>query len=143
MISSTAEGGGPAAAAMPSRRAAQGTVPPGMTAPSTTTPNTTSSRVDAPATPASTGNRARMMGTAPRRPTQPTNSDSRHENRNGRSSATQTSGRATSDRNSPRATPVQARSRMRDGNDSSPSTANMVTWLNQARASWKWRSPAW
>ena len=122
---------------MPSRRAAHGTVPPGISAPTTTTTNTTENTRSAPGPPASTGNIARMIGTAPRSPTQPDEHDSRKVIAEGASSTPTTSGRATSARNSARATPLRRDPGCAGWEHNSPSTRNIATWLSHASASWK------
>ena len=93
--------------------------------------------VSPPETPATSGNVARTIGTAPRRPAQPTSVCSRSENRERSRDAYTATGRATSVRNTVVSTATPSTGRIRLGNTSSPSVTNMAICPSQARPSWK------
>jgi len=94
--------------------------------------NTIAKSRSASASPATRGKVARMIGAAPRNPTQEINATSRHGMRNGSSISTTASGRATRVRNAAMPNPSTAIPGRVDGNTSRPSVRNITICASQA-----------
>lgn len=94
-----------------------------------------------PGSPMSRGYVARMMGTAPRRPTQGTEAISRGEKRKKGSRPATATGRATRIRTADTARPAGATSTSRLGNARSPSIVNITIWASHAIPSLKRKMP--